>query len=247
MTGWAAEHLAEWRASANGDVGGPGGRRGARRRLWAGAVAASVLAHVLVLVALAWAPKERIGGRAGAAGPFASAITVGLTSLPEVARVAAAPNPAPGYLPATAPRTSSSKDSAPQDGTSGAGSAGPGPGDDDGIYRVPFRDAVAQAYASLRGGLGCAHVDLDRLPASVRDLCLAGSKLGIASDPDTAGPADQERASVEDSLRRICDAARADARPAHPDRRLDLPLPLSLCNPDPSFRRPATAPGEPRD
>ncbi len=244
MTGWAAEHLAEWRASANGDVGGPGGRRGARRRLWAGAVAASVLAHVLVLVALAWAPKERLGGRAGAAGPFGSAITVGLTSLPEAARVAAAPNPAPGYLPAAAPQTPSSPKAAPQDGTSGVGSAGAGPGDDDGIYRVPFRDAVAQAYASLRGGLGCAHVDLDRLPASVRDLCLAGSKLGIASDPDTAGPADQERASVEDSLRRICDAAHdatlaAGGRPA---RRLDLPLPLSLCNPDEPSRRQGAKP-----
>jgi hypothetical protein len=47
------------------------------------------------------------------------------------------------------------------------------PEDDDPLYRVPFRDAVAQADARLRAGLGCAHVDLDQLPKTVFDLCAA--------------------------------------------------------------------------
>jgi hypothetical protein len=45
--------------------------------------------------------------------------------------------------------------------------------DDDPLYRVPFRDAVAQADARLRAGLGCAHVDLDELPKTVFDMCAA--------------------------------------------------------------------------
>jgi hypothetical protein len=47
------------------------------------------------------------------------------------------------------------------------------PEDDDPLYRVPFRDAVAQADSRLRAGLGCAHVDLDALPKTVFDLCAA--------------------------------------------------------------------------
>jgi hypothetical protein len=45
--------------------------------------------------------------------------------------------------------------------------------DDDPLYRVPFRDAVAQADARLRVGLGCEHVDLQQLPKDVLDLCEA--------------------------------------------------------------------------
>jgi hypothetical protein len=45
--------------------------------------------------------------------------------------------------------------------------------DDDPLYRVPFRDAVAQADARLRVGLGCEHVDLQQLPKPTLDLCEA--------------------------------------------------------------------------
>jgi hypothetical protein len=45
--------------------------------------------------------------------------------------------------------------------------------DDDPLYRVPFVDAVAQADARLRVGLGCEHVDLQQLPKAVLDLCQA--------------------------------------------------------------------------
>jgi hypothetical protein len=47
--------------------------------------------------------------------------------------------------------------------------------DNEALYRVPFRDAVAQADARLRAGLGCAHVDMDQLPKSVLDLCAAAA------------------------------------------------------------------------
>jgi len=45
--------------------------------------------------------------------------------------------------------------------------------DDDPLYRVPFVDAVAQADARLRVGLGCEHVDLQQLPKAILDLCEA--------------------------------------------------------------------------
>lgn len=45
------------------------------------------------------------------------------------------------------------------------------PLDIDPLFRVPFRDAVGQAEAALRAGLGCAHVDLKQLPADLLDRC----------------------------------------------------------------------------
>ena len=55
--------------------------------------------------------------------------------------------------------------------------------DDDPLFRVPFRDAVAQADARLRVGLGCAHVDLQQLPQTVLDLCAAAARLRDAAEP----------------------------------------------------------------
>ena len=60
------------------------------------------------------------------------------------------------------------------------------PEDDEALYRVPFRDAVAQADARLRAGLGCAHVDLQQLPQSVFDLCAA--MLRSRDDEQPRGP-----------------------------------------------------------
>jgi hypothetical protein len=51
------------------------------------------------------------------------------------------------------------------------------PEDDDPLYRVPFRDAVAQADARLRAGLSCEHVDLAQLPKAVLDQCAAAAKF----------------------------------------------------------------------
>ena len=53
--------------------------------------------------------------------------------------------------------------------------------DNEALYRVPFRDAVAHADARLRAGLGCAHVDLQALPKTVFDLCSAMVRF---DDPD---------------------------------------------------------------
>jgi hypothetical protein len=45
------------------------------------------------------------------------------------------------------------------------------PLDIDPLFRVPFRDAIAQAEAALRAGLNCAHVDLQQLPPALLDRC----------------------------------------------------------------------------
>jgi len=62
------------------------------------------------------------------------------------------------------------------------------PTDDDPLIRAPFRDAVAQASAELRAGLGCAHVDLLQLPKTLLDLCAAASRHDGAAQVAEAGP-----------------------------------------------------------
>jgi hypothetical protein len=50
------------------------------------------------------------------------------------------------------------------------------PLDIDPLFRVPFRDAIAQAEAALRAGLNCAHVDLQQLPPDLLDRCAAADR-----------------------------------------------------------------------
>ncbi len=57
------------------------------------------------------------------------------------------------------------------------------PENDDALYRVPFRDAVGQADARLRAGLGCAHVDMGQLPKNVFDLCSAMARFDDPAHP----------------------------------------------------------------
>jgi hypothetical protein len=70
--------------------------------------------------------------------------------------------------------------------------------DDDPLFRVPFRDAVAQANAELRAGLGCAHVDLPKLPRAVLDLCAAASRPNSTTQVAEAMPAEPIRGGLDD-------------------------------------------------
>jgi hypothetical protein len=60
------------------------------------------------------------------------------------------------------------------------------PVDIDPLFRVPFRDAIGQAEAALRAGLGCAHVALQELPPMLAQRCAeADERLRLAK----SGPA----------------------------------------------------------
>ena len=59
------------------------------------------------------------------------------------------------------------------------------PLDIDPLFRVPFRDAIAQADAALRAGLSCAHVDLSQLPQALLDQCAAADRRKAARAPAT--------------------------------------------------------------
>lgn len=150
-------------------------RRSRRRAL--GFVTA-VAVHLLAGLALLPAARLSFQDRAHPSDAFAPVTVVELIRLrpPEAP---AAPLP-PAALP-TAPRTkpmSLPEEPAPYDialsDPEAPGLATPTrPVDDDPLYRVPFRNAVAQAGARLRAGLGCAHVDLQQLPKTMLELCEA--------------------------------------------------------------------------
>ena len=67
------------------------------------------------------------------------------------------------------------------------------PLDIDPLFRVPFRDAVGQAEAALRAGLGCAHVAVQELPPMLAQRCaeaderLRLAKPGPANTPTPPG------------------------------------------------------------
>ena len=197
----------------------------------------SGLVHLVVLLALLWAPLAGHRAGFGAANPFGSAITVGLTPLPEATTSAAVkprprpPAPIPGYLPtATSPSAES------QDQPSGPSEATGSGLDDEGLYRVPFRDAVRQAFASLRGGLACAHVDLAKLPDAVRAMCEAASgRDRTASAQDDPADVDGKWAvqlSAAAKLEKDCAAARSAGKVMALGPRGRLPPPTSLCDRD---------------
>jgi hypothetical protein len=143
------------------------------------------LLALLVLGTAAGAHRGLVGDpnfKRGAEGraPRDPAMEVMLIRLPEPAgQIGSRPiRKAPPPKPATPPRevqvatSPLEPDGAPAPDQPAIGAAGV-----DELYRAPFRDAAGQAYASLRGRLGCAHVDLASLPAPVRALCDAAIKL----------------------------------------------------------------------
>ena len=197
----------------------------------------SGLVHLVVLLALLWAPLAGHRGAYGTPNPFGSAITVGLTELPQATPSAAIqprPKPSapiPGYLPIAA-----SPPAASQDQPSGSATATGSGLDDEGLYRVPFRDAVRQAFASLRGGLACAHVDLAKLPDAVRAMCEAASgrdrTASAQEDPADVDGKWAVQLSAAAKLEKDCAAARSAGKVMALGPHLRLPPPTSLCDRD---------------
>ena len=151
-------------------------RRRSRRRALGltAAVAVHLLAGAAILPVARWRAPDR-SQPSDAAAPLTIVQLVHLR--PPAQEVRAQPQPQPQDSPRSKP-VSLPEDPAPfefalSDPQAPGPSAPSRPEDDDPLYRVPFRDAVAQADARLRAGLGCAHVDLDQLPKTVLDLCAA--------------------------------------------------------------------------
>lgn len=147
-----------------------------RRRILG--LTAAVAVHALAGAALLPVARWSIPDRSQPFDADAQMVIVQLVRLrPQVQAQAApaAPQPqdAPRSKPVSLPEKPARFDLALADPVSPGPAAPTRPEDDDPLYRVPFRDAVAQADARLRAGLGCAHVDLDQLPKSVLDLCAA--------------------------------------------------------------------------
>jgi hypothetical protein len=155
-----------------------------RRRRLALAVAASGAVHLAASIVLGPTLEAQ-----QARGEPADAPTtiVQLVELPNLRPPAPTPPPpARAPAPTTATANLASAPGPPSVPASAAAGAASG---DDGLYRVVFHDAVGQADAGMRAGLGCAHVDLHKLPGTVLALCDVASRrpadvaLAIASRP----------------------------------------------------------------
>jgi hypothetical protein len=154
-----------------------------RRRRLALAVAASGAVHLAALIVLGPTLETQ-----QARGEPADAPTtiVQLIELPNLRPPAPTPSPARAPSPTMPTVNVVSAPGPPSAQASAAAGAASG---DDGLYRVVFHDAVGQADAGMRAGLGCAHVDLHKLPGTVLELCDAASRrpaavaLAIASGP----------------------------------------------------------------
>lgn len=182
-------------------------------RAWRTAGAAvSVALHVLALLAFEAAFKRSAETRAADLAHPAPAITVELVRLPGKAHHALEASRPSDPLPAPAPSPGAAH-APPQDQAAVSEPAGNGV-DDEGLYRVPFRGAAGQAYASLRGGLGCAHVDLAKLPAPMRARCAGASKRSTAVAIARPGPAEAHRPEIDKKwVVAPTDRPRAEARP----------------------------------
>ena len=116
-------------------------------------------------------------------GPLGPTVTVELAHWTDIERASARPRPSP--IPAA---TSKPPDPVAEiaPGVQSADADLDVGVDVDPLFRAPFRDAVSQAYASLRGGLACAHVVLSDLPERVRALCAAARVKTAQGDPRAA-------------------------------------------------------------
>lgn len=159
-----------------------------RRRLLG--LAAALAVHLLAGLAMTPAVRLSLQNRSHPSDALAPVTVVQLVRLrPPEPRARPQPEPERAARPKT---MSLPEEAAPfQTALSDPEAPGPAPpsrpADDDPIYRVPFRDAVAQADARLRAGLGCAHVDLQQLPKTVFDLCAAAAGFRDGAQPRPLG------------------------------------------------------------
>ena len=150
------------------------------RRLTAG-LATAVAVHLVAWFALASLPDGGLAHQGEPADARAVAMELVVVKAVHSAAAAAEPPPAqasPAMPPAVEAESASAARPAQPDPSGPAASGAPssgglGPPGDDGLFRVPFRDATGQAAAELRAGLSCAHVDTSQLPEPLRELCAA--------------------------------------------------------------------------
>lgn len=159
----------------SGSVSGLRTRRTRRRVL---GLAGATAVHLLAVLALLPAIPQDVPDRSDPSDASAPLVIVQLVHLrPQENRAASPPQPQPESAPrpksVSLPEDPAPFDLALSDPEAPGPSAPTRPEDNEALYRVPFRDAVAQADARLRAGLGCAHVDLQQLPKTVFDLCSA--------------------------------------------------------------------------
>jgi hypothetical protein len=163
-----------------------------RRRTLGLAVSAAV--HAVAFLVLT--PVVLRGVRTRAPRPDAPVMQVQLLRLPNgLARQAPQPADQPSPLAPSAPQTPAdppveAQQAPPPDEAEPSVVAQNAPLDIDPLFRVPFRDAIAQADAALRAGLSCAHVDLQQLPQTLLDLCAAADrrKAAKAASPTPESP-----------------------------------------------------------
>lgn len=130
--------------------------------------------HLLAALSLLPVVRPSLQDRAHPSDADAPVTVVQLVRLrPREAPVTPQPEAAPKARSMSLPEADAPFETALSEPDAPGPAAPARPEDDDALYRVPFRDAVAQADARLRAGLGCAHVDLQQLPKSVLDLCAA--------------------------------------------------------------------------
>jgi hypothetical protein len=157
-------------------------RKRSRRRMLG--LATAVAVHLLAVLSLLPVVRLSVQDRSHPSDADAPVTIVQLVRpRPREAPVAPQPQAAPKARSISLPEKDAPFETARSEPEAPGPAAPTRPEDDDALYRVPFRDAVAQADARLRVGLGCAHVDLQQLPQTLLDLCAA-----MAGFKDTAQP-----------------------------------------------------------
>jgi len=147
-------------------------RKRARRRTFG--LATAVAVHLLAALSLLPVARLSAQDRSHPSDADAPVTVVQLVRLrPREAPIAPQPEAAPKAKSISLPEKDAPFEAVQSDPESPGPAAPSRSVDNEALYRVPFRDAVAQADARLRAGLGCAHVDLEALPKSVFDLCSA--------------------------------------------------------------------------
>jgi hypothetical protein len=158
-------------------------RRTRTRRRTLG-LATAVAVHLLAVLSLLPVARLSAQGRSHPSDADAPLTVVQLVRLrPREAPIAPQPETAPKVKSIFLPEQDAPFQTAQSEPDAPGPAAPTRPVDNEALYRVPFRDAVAQADARLRAGLGCAHVDLEALPKSVFDLCSAMVRFDDPTHP----------------------------------------------------------------
>jgi hypothetical protein len=150
------------------------GIRGKRSRRRALGLATAAAVHLLAVLSLLPVARLALPDRSHPSDADAPVTVVQLIRLkPREASATTQPEAAPKAKSVSLPEKNAPFETARSEPDAPGPAAPARPVDNEALYRVPFRDAVAQADARLRAGLGCAHVDLQQLPKSLLDLCSA--------------------------------------------------------------------------